>query len=92
VENLLLSTEGYIRLCDFGSATTTSYYPDHTWSALQRSTVEDEARFCLLNILLFTVHLHMFKIEKEKMKIKIPASYVVEYYRITKPMQHYCAT
>jgi len=45
VENLLLSSEGYIRLCDFGSATTLSYYPDHTWTALQRSTVEDEASF-----------------------------------------------
>jgi len=43
VENLLLSNEGYIRLCDFGSATTASHYPDHTWTALQRSTVEDEA-------------------------------------------------
>jgi len=43
VENLLLSNEGNIRLCDFGSATTVSHYPDHTWSALQRSTVEDEA-------------------------------------------------
>jgi len=43
VENLLLSSEGYIRLCDFGSATTSSYYPDHTWTAVQRSMVEDEA-------------------------------------------------
>jgi len=49
VENLLLSTEGYIRLCDFGSATTSSHYPDHTWTALQRSTVEDEASFCVMN-------------------------------------------
>jgi len=53
VENLLLSSEGYIRLCDFGSATTSSHYPDHTWTALQRSTVEDEASLHLLNFLFF---------------------------------------
>jgi len=50
VENLLLSSEGYIRLCDFGSATTSSYYPDHSWTAIQRSTVEDEVRFFPLNM------------------------------------------
>lgn len=53
VENLLLSSEGYIRLCDFGSATTSSYYPDHTWTAVQRSTVEDEAS--LLCFFLFGI-------------------------------------
>jgi len=60
VENLLLSNEGYIRLCDFGSATTSSYYPDHSWTAIQRSTVEDEASIRLptvLSVLLNFTHL-----------------------------------
>lgn len=43
VENLLLSGQGYIKLCDFGSAATVAYYPDHTWTANKRSLVEDEA-------------------------------------------------
>ncbi|XP_040480870.1 cyclin-G-associated kinase-like [Ursus maritimus] len=33
VENLLLSNQGTIKLCDFGSATTISHYPDYSWSA-----------------------------------------------------------
>ena len=42
VENLLLSDQGMLKLCDFGSATTTTHYPDSSWSAIQRSLVEDE--------------------------------------------------
>lgn len=42
VENLLLSDQGTLKLCDFGSATTTTHYPDSSWSAIQRSLVEDE--------------------------------------------------
>ncbi|KAK7100826.1 cyclin-G-associated kinase-like [Littorina saxatilis] len=42
VENLLLSDQGTIKLCDFGSATTETHYPDSSWSAIQRSLVEDE--------------------------------------------------
>ncbi|XP_078575507.1 cyclin-G-associated kinase-like [Branchiostoma floridae x Branchiostoma japonicum] len=42
VENLLISSRGLIKLCDFGSATTTSYSPDHTWSAHQRAMAEEE--------------------------------------------------
>ncbi|RUS92097.1 hypothetical protein EGW08_000121 [Elysia chlorotica] len=41
-ENLLVSAQGTIKLCDFGSATTDSHYPDTSWSAIQRSLVEDE--------------------------------------------------
>ncbi|CAH1774732.1 unnamed protein product [Owenia fusiformis] len=42
LENLLISTKGSIKLCDFGSATTTHYYPDEDWSAVKRSVTEDE--------------------------------------------------
>ncbi|KAJ8305794.1 hypothetical protein KUTeg_016339 [Tegillarca granosa] len=42
VENLLLSSRGVIKLCDFGSATTQTYFPDNSWSAMKRSLVEDE--------------------------------------------------
>lgn len=42
IENLLLSSKGTIKLCDFGSSTTKSYQPDNYWTAIQRSLVEDE--------------------------------------------------
>ncbi|KAL1459931.1 hypothetical protein WDU94_011876 [Cyamophila willieti] len=46
IENLLLSSVGTIKLCDFGSATDVVYRPDPGWSAQQRSLLEDEmARF-----------------------------------------------
>ncbi|KFV45246.1 Cyclin-G-associated kinase, partial [Tyto alba] len=42
VENLLISNQGTIKLCDFGSATTIAYYPDYNWSAQKRAVVEEE--------------------------------------------------
>ncbi|XP_036454144.1 cyclin-G-associated kinase isoform X3 [Colossoma macropomum] len=42
IENLLISQQGTIKLCDFGSSTTVAYYPDYSWSAQKRSMVEDE--------------------------------------------------
>ncbi|XP_076353387.1 cyclin-G-associated kinase-like isoform X2 [Tachypleus tridentatus] len=42
VENLLLNSRGALKLCDFGSATIKSYQPDSSWTAIQRSLVEDE--------------------------------------------------
>nr|XP_039272755.1 cyclin-G-associated kinase-like [Styela clava] len=42
IENLLISAQGFIKLCDFGSATTKAHYPDRSWTANQRSMVEDE--------------------------------------------------
>ncbi|KAK3755297.1 hypothetical protein QZH41_014605 [Actinostola sp. cb2023] len=42
VENMLISSKGLVKLCDFGSATTTCLYPDESWTALQRSLAEDE--------------------------------------------------
>lgn len=45
IENLLISSEGKIKLCDFGSATTETYKPDITWSASQHSQLEENVRF-----------------------------------------------
>ncbi|KAM6187352.1 cyclin-G-associated kinase [Sarcoramphus papa] len=42
VENLLISNQGTVKLCDFGSATTIAYYPDYNWSAQKRTLVEEE--------------------------------------------------
>ncbi|KAG5840268.1 hypothetical protein ANANG_G00187010 [Anguilla anguilla] len=42
IENLLISHQGTIKLCDFGSSTTIAHYPDYSWSAQKRSLVEDE--------------------------------------------------
>ncbi len=42
VANLLLTGEGVVKLCDFGSATTQQVNPDPSWSATQRGLVEDE--------------------------------------------------
>ncbi len=42
IENILFSEEGLVKLCDFGSATTKAYLPDHGWSANDRSMAEDE--------------------------------------------------
>ena len=44
IENLLIGDDGLIKLCDFGSATTQMHYPDPSWSAIQRSLLEDEVR------------------------------------------------
>lgn len=41
IENLLLSSDGFVKLCDFGSATVETFRPDVSWSANQRSTLED---------------------------------------------------
>ncbi|XP_043916868.1 cyclin-G-associated kinase isoform X1 [Protopterus annectens] len=42
IENLLISNQGTIKLCDFGSATTVTHYPDYSWSAQKRALVEEE--------------------------------------------------
>ncbi|XP_054842501.1 cyclin-G-associated kinase isoform X2 [Eublepharis macularius] len=42
IENMLMSNQGTIKLCDFGSATTIAHYPDYSWSAQKRATVEEE--------------------------------------------------
>lgn len=45
IENLLISAESSIKLCDFGSATTEVFRPDISWSATQHSTLEDNVTF-----------------------------------------------
>eukprot|EP00117_Sycon_ciliatum_P029385 scpid20330/ scgid23411/ Cyclin-G-associated kinase len=42
IDNVLLSASGEIKLCDFGSATTTIYQPTLDWNHIQRETAEDE--------------------------------------------------
>ncbi|KAF2350605.1 Protein kinase domain [Trinorchestia longiramus] len=42
VENLLLSDDGFVKLCDFGSATTSHYIIDDSWTVQRRSMLEDE--------------------------------------------------
>ncbi|KAH9632192.1 hypothetical protein HF086_015224 [Spodoptera exigua] len=41
LENFLISNEGTIKLCDFGSATTDVYTPNPSWSANQRNMLEE---------------------------------------------------
>ena len=48
MENLLLSSNCQIKLCDFGSATTEQVCPDHTWTATMRGLVEEEVIFVVL--------------------------------------------
>ena len=42
VENLLVGKDRKVKLCDFGSATTTTHAPDMTWDSRRRNEVEDE--------------------------------------------------
>lgn len=42
IENLLLTDNFIIKLCDFGSATTITYSPDQSWTALKRGSVQEE--------------------------------------------------
>lgn len=42
IENILFDSSGVVKLCDFGSATKASYTPDDSWTAFDRSKVEDE--------------------------------------------------
>ena len=45
MENLLLTTGGAIKLCDFGSATMEQISPDHSWTATQRGLADDEVLY-----------------------------------------------
>lgn len=41
IENMLISGDSTIKLCDFGSATADIYRPDLSWSANQHSSLEE---------------------------------------------------
>lgn len=41
IENFLIGSDGSLKLCDFGSATTTCHQPDYDWSAGQRDMLID---------------------------------------------------
>lgn len=41
IENFLLGTDGQLKLCDFGSATTDIFQPTTNWTAAQRDQLED---------------------------------------------------
>ena len=43
-ENLLLSPQGVIKLCDFGSVTTETFFPDDSWNHMQRTKVEEDSQ------------------------------------------------
>uniref|UniRef100_A0A1I7SA26 Protein kinase domain-containing protein n=1 Tax=Bursaphelenchus xylophilus TaxID=6326 RepID=A0A1I7SA26_BURXY len=42
IENLLFDAKGHVKLCDFGSATTSVYRPDDSWSVLKRTQLEED--------------------------------------------------
>ena len=42
LENLLLTEDLSVKLCDLGSASTKQHYPDQNWSMNQRTLLEDE--------------------------------------------------
>jgi len=42
LENMLIDSAGHVKLCDMGSCSTSSHYPNQDWSANQRSLLEDE--------------------------------------------------
>lgn len=58
IENLLISSDGNIKLCDFGSATIEVHQPDLTWSANQRSTLEDQVN--MKNVMQITNSAFLF--------------------------------
>lgn len=42
LENFLFGSDGLIKLCDFGSASTQQILPDPSWNAQKRSMLEDQ--------------------------------------------------
>ncbi|XP_055639896.1 cyclin-G-associated kinase [Toxorhynchites rutilus septentrionalis] len=46
IENFLIGSDGQLKLCDFGSASTDSYAPNVNWSAHQRDMLEDLLGHC----------------------------------------------
>ncbi|XP_055613200.1 cyclin-G-associated kinase [Uranotaenia lowii] len=46
IENYLIGSDGQLKLCDFGSASTDTFAPDVTWNAHQRDMLEDNLARC----------------------------------------------
>lgn len=42
LENFLIGTDGLIKLCDFGSASSQQILPNPSWNAQKRATLEDQ--------------------------------------------------
>ncbi|CAD5112095.1 DgyrCDS1335 [Dimorphilus gyrociliatus] len=42
IENVLISSSGHMKLCDFGSATVQVFEPDPSWSVNKRNLIEEE--------------------------------------------------
>ncbi|KAG7212508.1 hypothetical protein KM043_012818 [Ampulex compressa] len=42
LENFLIGSDGLVKLCDFGSATTEQILPNPSWNAQKRATLEDQ--------------------------------------------------
>ena len=42
IENLLIGSDGNVKICDFGSATTEKWNPDSDWTHNQRCLLEEE--------------------------------------------------
>ena len=42
LENLLLTEDLQVKLCDLGSASVKQHYPDQNWTMNQRTLLEDE--------------------------------------------------
>lgn len=59
MENLLLDSEGVIKLCDFGSATTQQLNPDPSWTAVQRGLAEDEVSIAQTTLAIHQEHVHV---------------------------------
>lgn len=56
-----MDSNGFIKLCDFGSATTISYFPDDSWNALKRGQIEDEVCSCF-SVIKFVTSLLLYDI------------------------------
>lgn len=59
IENILFDSFGFVKLCDFGSATFNSYQPDHDWTPIQRYQifliVDESTKFPIVPIVLINV-------------------------------------
>lgn len=69
----MISDDGKIKLCDFGSCTTKVYKPDENWTSQQRALLEDKViilkiwfmyQFLLLVKVVLLIHTKIVKSDK----------------------------